>query len=105
RGGGQIAALQWTQNRLSVQANGVQLDWSSALWIDAALGRGAHPRALTVQRLRVTDTRAPTPTEPMEALTLPLPISLAFRIDNFELAGNTELNLKDIEGRYRYGAL
>src|SRR5690606_5614489 len=30
RGGGQIAALQWTQNRLSVQANGVQLDWSSA---------------------------------------------------------------------------
>ncbi|MBV1731803.1 MAG: translocation/assembly module TamB domain-containing protein [Hydrogenophaga sp.] len=105
RGGGRIAALRWTRGALSVQAEGVQLDWNEALWTGALLGRGAHPKALTIRTLRVDDQRAPTPTEPLQALTLPLPLSLAFSVDHFELMGKTTLKLDGIRGHYRYGAL
>jgi len=105
RGGGRIASLRWTQGALSVQADGVQLDWSESLWTGALLGRGAHPKALSIRTLRVDDQRAPTPSEPLEALTLPLPLSLAFSVDHFELTGQTTLQLDGIRGHYRYGAL
>jgi translocation and assembly module TamB len=105
RGGGRIASLRWTQGALSVQAEGVQLEWNEALWTGALLGRGVHPTALAIRTLRVDDQRAPTPAEPLEALTLPLPLSLAFSVDHFELTGKTTLQLDGIRGHYRYGAL
>lgn len=105
RGGGRIAALRWTRGALSVQAEGVQLDWNEALWTGALLGQGVHPKALTIRTLRVNDERPPTPSEPLQALTLPLPISLAFSVDHFELTGKTTLQLDGIRGHYRYGAL
>jgi len=105
RGGGRIASLRWTRGELSVQAEGVQLDWNEALWTGALFGRGAHPKALTIRTLRVNDERPPTPSEPMQALTLPLPLSLAFSVDHFELTGKTTLQLDGIRGHYRYGAL
>ncbi len=105
RGGGRIASLRWTRGALSVQAEGVQLDWNEALWTGALLGHGLHPKALSIRTLRVDDNRPPTPSEPMQALTLPLPLSLAFSVDHFELTGNTALTLDGIRGHYRYGDL
>ena len=96
------ALLAWLQ---ALQAEGVQLDWNEALWTGALLGRGAHPKALTIRTLRVNDERPPTPSEPMQALTLPLPLSMAFSVDHFELTGKTTLQLDGIRGHYRYGAL
>ena len=103
RGGGTIASLNWRQGELDVHATEVQLDWNDALWLDALKGRGVHLAALRVGALEIRDQRAPTPTEPMESLTLPIPVSLAFELGSLALSGNTDLKLSDIRGHYRYG--
>lgn len=105
RGGGHIAALRWTRGALNVQADSVQLDWSDALWTGALLGNGMHAKALAIRTLRVDDQREPKPSEPLETLTLPFPLSLDFSVDHFELTGKTKLQLDGIRGQYRYGAL
>ena len=103
RGGGKIASLSWTQAELDVSATEVQLDWNDALWMDALRGRGVHLAALKVGTLKVRDQRPPTPSEPMESLTLPVPVSLAFELGMLELSGNTDLTLSGIAGHYQYG--
>ncbi|QCB48279.1 translocation/assembly module TamB domain-containing protein [Hydrogenophaga sp. PAMC20947] len=103
RGGGKIASLSWAQGELDVQAKGVELDWNDALWMDALMGRGVHLAALKMGTLKIRDQRAPTPSEPMESLTLPIPVSLAFELGAVELSGNTELTLSDVRGLYQYG--
>jgi translocation and assembly module TamB len=103
RAGGRIASLDWKQGALSVQAKGVQLEWNDALWTDALMGRGVHLASLRVQQLSVNDERAPTPTEPMASLVLPLPVSLAIQVDRFDLSGNTTLGLSNIQADYAYG--
>ena len=103
RGGGTIASLGWTQGELDVQARGVTLVWNDDLWIDAIMGRGVHLSALKMDTLKVRDQRPPTPTEPMESLTLPLAVSLDFALGAFELSGNSALSLSNIGGRYQYG--
>jgi translocation and assembly module TamB len=105
RAGGRIADLRWTQGALSVQVQGAQLQWTDALWTNALLGRGVHIGAISVQTLKVNDERAPTPSEPMTSLVLPLPVSLALQVDRFELSGNTSLNLSDIRADYQYGPI
>ena len=105
RGGGRIASLNWSQGALSVKAQGVQLDWNDSLFTNALLGRGVQIDALSVQQLSVNDQRAPTPTEPMESLVLPLPVGLAIKVDRFELTGNTALSLSDIQADYQYGPI
>jgi translocation and assembly module TamB len=105
RGGGRIGALHWTQDGLTVQAEGVELQWGDALWTDALLGRGLHVPSLTVRLLKVDDRRAPTPTEPLTDLSQPLPLSLGFAVERFELTGGQTLSASDIAGHYRYAAL
>jgi translocation and assembly module TamB len=103
RGGGKIASLSWAQGELDVQARSVELDWNDALWMDALMGRGVHLASIKMGTLSVRDQRAPTPSEPMESLTLPIPVSLAFEVGAVELSGNTELKLSDLRGMYEYG--
>ena len=105
RGGGRIAELQWTQDGLRVQAQGVQLSWRDALFTDLLRGNGARIDQLTINKLSVHDERPPTPTEPMFELALPLPVSLAFNVGAFELSGNTEFALSQLKGDYQYGPI
>jgi translocation and assembly module TamB len=105
RGGGRIGTLQWLQDGLSVQANGVALQWDDALWTDALRGRGLHIPSLSIRSLRVDDQRPPTPSEPLADLSLPLPLSLGFSLERFELTGRQTLSAADIAGHYRYAAL
>ncbi|MEX1165258.1 MAG: translocation/assembly module TamB domain-containing protein [Hydrogenophaga sp.] len=105
RGGGKIQQLQWSQNGLKVEAQGVQLDWNDALWTDLISGLGARPQSLNIQRLSVHDVRPPTPTEPMLALELPLPVSFAFGVEEFVLSGNTDFSLSGLRGDYAYGPI
>ncbi len=70
-----------------------------------ARGNGARIDQLTINKLSVHDERPPTPTEPMESLVLPLPVSLAFDVDAFELSGNTEFALSQLKGDYQYGPI
>ena len=65
RGGGRIAALQWTQDGLRVEARGVQIGWRDALFTDLIRGNGARIDQVTVDKLSVHDERPPAPTEPM----------------------------------------
>lgn len=105
RGGGRIGTLRWSQDGLSVQADGVALQWGDALWTDALLGRGLHIPSLAIRSLRVDDQRPPTPTEPLTDLSLPLALSLGFSVERLELTGRQTLSATDIAGHYRYAAL
>jgi translocation and assembly module TamB len=74
RGGVKVAAMDWHRGALAVHAEGVVLQWDDALWLGLLRGRGVHPSAAHLQLLRITDTREPTPTEPLVRLVLPLPV-------------------------------
>ena len=107
RGGVRVAALDWHRGALAVHAEGVVLQWDDALWLGLLRGLGAHPSSAHMRLLRITDTREPTPTEPLERLVLPLPVSLAFSVDRFERIGTdaSPFTLSGIRGHYRYGLL
>ena len=107
RGGVKVAAMDWHRGALAVHAEGVVLQWDDALWLGLLRGRGVHPSAAHLRLLRITDTREPTSTEPLERLVLPLPVSLAFSVDRFErIATDTSpFTLSDIRGHYNYGLL
>lgn len=104
RGGGRIGTLGWSQDALVVQAEGVALQWGDALWTDLLRGRGLHVPSLAIQRLTVDDRRPPTPTEPPTDLNLPLPLSMGFSVERFELTGRQALGASAIRGHYRYAA-
>jgi translocation and assembly module TamB len=104
-GGGEIGQLGWSRDGLSVQAIGVALRLgSSAVW-NALLGRGLHLESLELQRLVITDERPPadTPTEPLQAITLPLALSLPFEAQEIVIDGPQPLVLNNLKGLYRYG--
>ncbi|MCB2016124.1 MAG: hypothetical protein KDF54_01180, partial [Hydrogenophaga sp.] len=104
RHGGRIGSLDWSQGDLRVHADEVRLVWTDALWFNAMVGRGVHIGALELGALTVHDGRPPEPdSEPLESLTLPVDLSLAFAVDRFDLSGSTTLSLTGIAGRYRYG--
>jgi translocation and assembly module TamB len=103
RAGGQIGQLQWQRNGLTVKASGVRVRLGPDLWIDAALGRGLHVDALDIALLDITDQRAPKPTEPLQALTLPLALTLPWSVDELVINGAQPLNLSALKGVYRYG--
>ena len=106
RAGGRIAALSWSQDGLQVHAQGVQLAWRDALWTNLILGRGAQLDKLSIQKLSVHDERPPSPdTDPLESLVLPLPVSLAFAVDQFDLSGKTTFNFSNLQGDYEYGPI
>jgi translocation and assembly module TamB len=106
RGGGRIAALNWSQDGLQVKARGVQLGWRDSLWTDLIRGRGAQLDKLSIETLSVHDVRPPSPpSDPMESLVLPLPVSLAFSVGQFALTGNTDFALSELQGDYQYGPI
>ena len=103
RVGGQIGQLQWSRGGFSVKATNVRVSLGPRLWIDAAMGRGLHVDALDIVRLDITDQRPPSPTEPLQALTLPLALTLPWSVDELVLNGAQPLNLRAVKGVYRYG--
>ena len=103
--GGGIAQLSWEQAGLTVTAKGVRLAWGDALWTHLLLGRGVQLDQVTVEQLTVHDERPATPTEPMQALVLPIPVAVGFGVDQFKLTGKTELALSELKGDYQYGPI
>ena len=108
RTGGHIGDLSWSLDGLSVQARGVRIDWNNALWLNALMGRGVHLQGLAIEELRVNDQRPPkpepaAPSAPLQALILPMPVSLPWSVDRFTLEGNAALTLGGAKGLYRYG--
>ncbi len=105
RTGGRIGHLSWSLDGLAVQARGVRIHWDDSLWLNALMGRGVHLNGLALEELRINDQRppSPAPSEPLQRLTLPMPVSLPWSVGRFELEGNTALTLGGMQGQYRYG--
>lgn len=104
-GGGEIAQLRWSRDGLAVQASGVALQLSgTAVW-QALLGHGLQVEGLQLQRLVIQDQRSAsdTPTEPLDAVTLPLALRLPFKVQEVVIEGAQPLVLTDLKGLYRYG--
>ena len=104
-GGGEIAQLRWSRDGLSVQASGLTLRLGSGAVWNALLGRGLELESLQLQRLVINDQRPPsaTATEPPQAITLPLALSLPFEVQEIVIDGPQPLVLNDLKGLYRYG--
>jgi translocation and assembly module TamB len=103
--GGEIAQLSWSREGLQVQARGVALNLGSGAVWNALLGRGLHLESLQMQRLVITDQRPPSATaaEPLQAVALPLPLSLPFQVQEIVIDGPQPLVLNGLKGLYRYG--
>ena len=100
REGGRIGRLDWRQPGLQLQLQDLQLrlDWPR-------LPRGQLPiSVLQISRLQAQttpDASAKTPAPP-EQLRLPLQVDLAWQVGLLDVTGATRLQLRDLQGHYRY---
>ncbi len=104
-GGGSIASLHWSSEGLDVRAEDVSLRWNRSVWWDALTGKGLHLAELKTDSLLVHDERSPSgeSTDPIQSLTLPMPVGVAFDLKRVSITGKQSLVLDDIRGRYAYG--
>jgi translocation and assembly module TamB len=103
--GGQIASLQWQQPGLEVDASAVRVRWSAALLLNLLRGQGVQLQELAIGQLRVNDQRPPTPSEPLQSLTLPVKLHVPWSLDRLVMEGNSALTLSQLKGLYRYGPI
>lgn len=104
-GGGQLRTLAWDQSGLAVQAEGVRLRLGGLFWLGLLRG-DLLVSELHVDRLRIVDQRAPTPTspgEPLQSLVLPVDIEATVSVDELLLPGREPMALRGLQARYRYG--
>lgn len=104
--GGRIALLRWTQDGLTVQAQGVRLQWTPALLPTLLTQRRLDIAELHADRVDITDERTPTPGDsepPITSAELPLGIDLPWSVDALALRGDTPIELTQLRGHYAYG--
>jgi translocation and assembly module TamB len=100
--GGRIAQLSWRRDGLNVQATDTRIGLSGWFWADALLGRGVRLSQLDIARLQIDDQRPPSPLEPLQPITLPLPVTLPWSIGELVMEGERPLTLSGLKGQYRY---
>lgn len=100
--GGRIARLSWQRDGLNVQATETRIGLSGWFWADALLGRGVRLAQLDIARLQIDDQRPPSPLEPLQPITLPLPVTLPWSIGELVMEGKNPLTLTGLKGQYRY---
>jgi translocation and assembly module TamB len=100
--GGRIAHLEWARDGLKVRATDTRIGLSGWFWLDALLGRGVRLSQLDIGRLQIDDQRPPTPLEPLQPITLPLPVTLPWSIGELVMDGANPLTLTGLKGQYRY---
>lgn len=103
--GGSVALLRWTQDGLTVQAQGVRLLWTPALLPTLLTQRRLDIAGLHADRLDITDERPPAQDDsgPPTSAELPLRIDLPWSVDALTMRGNTSLALSGLRGHYAYG--
>ena len=100
--GGRIARLSWQRDGLNVLATETRIGLSGWFWADALLGRGVRLSQLDIGRLQIDDQRPPSPLEPLQPITLPLPVTLPWSIGELVMEGESPLTLTGLKGQYRY---
>lgn len=101
RGGGRIESLQWRSPTLQVEVKQAEIRWRLRPLLSRELRLGeVH---LAELRLRSTpDPQDTTPTQPLQALTLPLRIDLPFRVDRVVWDAAAPVEARELQGHYRY---
>jgi translocation and assembly module TamB len=102
--GGHIAQLTWSRDGLSVTLDGLQLEWTPRWWLALLHGDGVQVQQLRVARVWVRDQRPATPTEPLQNLTLPMPVSLPFEVGQIGYHGASQVVLGPLRGHYRHNS-
>ena len=106
REGGHVGALQWQQGAGSPAGPlGMALDAKNLdiRWLVSALGQGRlQVDRLTVQTLTMTVPAAKEATPPPTAVTLPLPLRVAFAVQQLNLQGAMEVQATGLHGSYAY---
>lgn len=105
RTGGQVGALQWSRQGLTVQARDVRLTLEPQAWLNVLKGRGLHLQALTVGQLHIDDRSPPSPLEVPTSLKLPLHITVPWSVGELVWQGPQTLRMQMLQGVYRYGPL
>lgn len=100
--GGRIAHLAWSQGGLNVEIDDFTLTWAPRWWLALVHGDGIHVHTLRAARVSVRDQRPATPTEPLQTLTLPVPVSLPFEVGQLTYHGASPVTLGPLRGHYRY---
>ena len=100
RSGGHIGWLRWSSPGVAVEVTDITIGWQLAplLQRQAALG---DVHAVRVQITR-HDTQPEEAVPPLEELLLPVPVNLAFRVDQIAWAGPLAAQITDLSGDYRF---
>lgn len=108
--GGTVQGLAWTDPDLTVEAQGLELEWSAELWLGLLLQRQLHVRHLSMQHLKVTDQRPPSkdspPRQPPDNLRLPWlqQLDIPLHLQAFTFSAQTPVSAGPLLARYRYHA-
>ncbi len=97
RHGGQIAALQWRQEGLTLDLQHVELQLDPT-----RLLQGQSPlHTLHIDKLSGSDDRPPSGT-PLQTLLLPLKVDLAWRVGTLQWHATPKLEATALAGHYRF---
>ena len=100
RAGGRIGWLRYESPTLAVELHDTTIGWQ---W-RPMLSKRVQLGELHVVRV-VAEKRGPgddSPTQPLQALTLPVEVDLPFKVDAIEWSGPPPLQARNLAGHYRY---
>ena len=100
RAGGQIGSLRWQSPSMVVEVQKLDISWRLRPLLQRELRLGPlHAQSITIERLGEPD---PSPTEPLQEVTLPLQLDVPFLVDALRWAGPPPLQISALAGHYRY---
>ncbi len=100
RHGGHIGGLRWSSPTLTVDLEGLDIDWRLRPLLNRDLKLGeVHVRSVVIEPLGPPST---TPTQPLNDITLPIRVDVPFRIDDLRWVGPPPLQATALAGHYQF---
>ncbi len=106
RHGGRLGALRWQQQTqpgagLVLEAQDLTLHWTLERLLEGQL----QIDQLVAGRVNVALPVSSSPAAPPQSLSLPLPVSVEFKLGQLHITGGQSFVLEGLQGRYSYGAI
>ena len=101
RNGGKIEWLRWTSPAIQVEIKGADIEWR----LQPLLSRELRFGRINMDELRIRSTPQPqddTPTQPLQALQLPMRLDVPVRIERVVWEGPPETVITELYGHYQY---
>ena len=91
RAGGQIGSLRWQSPHMVVEVQKLDIGWRLRPLLQRELHLGQlHAQSISIEQIGEPD---PSPTEPLQELTLPLQLDVPFRVDALRWVGPPPLQI------------